>query len=208
MNANLAGKSKGGEEVDTSKQIAVMDLLVKACAHAMRVVPDVNASWMDTFVRQYTQVDINVNMSNGVNPVLRDVGRLGVSEIASRLAKWESNPDSLTAPDMAEGTFTVHNLGMFGVKSAAPIILPPQAAAVAFGSIVDTIVPNPNFNSSSNKNNNSTDSNSNSSMKEWTVAPVMTCTISCDHRVVDGAVSAQWLSALKNIVENPINLMM
>ena len=76
--------------------------------------------------------------------------------------------------------------GLFGAKAASPIVLTPQACALSLGSISDTIVP------------------SSTGDKGWEVAPVLTATLSCDHRVVDGAVGAQWLSAFKQLVENPI----
>jgi pyruvate dehydrogenase E2 component (dihydrolipoamide acetyltransferase) len=89
---------------------------------------------------------------------------------------------------LAVGTFSIHNLGIYGVKSAAPIVLPPQACALALGAIVDTVVPN--LGAKDGEDN-------------WTVAPVVVATLSCDHRVVDGAVGAQWLSAFKLLLEKP-----
>ncbi len=82
---------------------------------------------------------------------------------------------------------------MYGVKSAAPIVLTPQACALSLGAIVDTVIP-------------ATPSATND--QDWAVAPILTATLSCDHRVVDGAVGAQWLSAFKNLVENPVNLLL
>jgi pyruvate dehydrogenase E2 component (dihydrolipoamide acetyltransferase) len=189
MNQSLSPKKDAKE--DSNSGIAVLDLLIKASAQAMRAVPEVNAAWMDSFVRQYHQVDINVVSTSvdGVTsaPVLRDVHSLGLSQIAAQVSKFS---DAKTDAEEI-GTFTVHDLGMYGVRSAAPILIAPQAAAVAFGSIQDVVVPA-----------------TGSEDKSWAVAPVMVCTMVCDHRVVDGAVSAQWLSALKNIVENPVQLMM
>lgn len=82
---------------------------------------------------------------------------------------------------------------MFGVKSASPIVLAPQACALALGAIIDTVVPK--------VDGKEGDDN-------WAVAPVMVATLSCDHRVVDGAVGAQWLSALKTLVENPNSMLL
>lgn len=84
-------------------------------------------------------------------------------------------------------------LGMYGVKSAAPIVLTPQACALCLGTIIDTVVPN---------------TSTVEQQQDWIVAPVMTATLSCDHRVVDGAVAAQWLSAYKALVENPITMLL
>jgi pyruvate dehydrogenase E2 component (dihydrolipoamide acetyltransferase) len=90
------------------------------------------------------------------------------------------------------GTFTVMNLGMYGIKSCAPIIREPQACASAVGAMENQIVPND-------------DPNSEEIYKE---SVVMTATLSCDHRVVDGAVEAQWLAAFKSHVENPSTLLL
>jgi len=96
----------------------------------------------------------------------------------------------LQSDAMAVGTFSIHNLGVFGVKAASPIVLAPQACALALGAIIDTVVPDPG------------------AEKKWKVAPIMTATLSCDHRVVDGAVGAQWLAAFKALVENPITMVL
>lgn len=81
---------------------------------------------------------------------------------------------------------------MYGVKSAAPIVLTPQACALSLGAIIDTVVPDDADDAENN----------------WKVAPVMTVTLSCDHRVVDGAVGAQWLASLKSFVESPMSMLL
>jgi len=179
-----------------------MDFLIKASALAMKQVPDVNGSWMDTFVRRYEQVDINLVVGTGaglITPVVRDVGSKGLRSLSAELAALE---DSLFSDDegttikspvlIAPGTFSIHNLGIYGIKSAAPIVLPPQACALALGAVVETVVPRVGAKAGE---------------ENWTVAPMMVATLSCDHRVVDGAVAAQWLSAFKILVENPVAMM-
>jgi len=182
--------------------ITVNDLLMKAAAAAMKTVPAANASWMDSFVRVYDSVDINVVVGNGSSlyaPVIRDVGRKGLKAVSDDVATATSvveggeGSDPTTVPGFGDvGTFTLVNLGMFGVKSCAPIIREPQACALALGVIENRIVPND-------------DAESEEIYKE---SVMMTATLSCDHRVVDGAVGAQWLSAFKNHVENPITLLL
>jgi pyruvate dehydrogenase E2 component (dihydrolipoamide acetyltransferase) len=189
-------KSKDSE----NNSLSVLDFLVKAAALAVHQVPDVNASWMETFVRRYEQVDINLVMGSGSSlaaPVLRDVSSRGLSSISEEISRFENSLFSADASSflsdgtkMAPGTLSIHNLGGYGVKSAAPIILPNQACALAFGSIVETVIP------------------SKQEGKEWEVAPIMIATLSCDHRVVDGAVSAQYLAAFKQLVESPMNLLL
>lgn len=186
--------------------LGVLDFLVKAAAQAVRQVPDVNASWMETFVRRYDQVDVNLVVGSGsslATPVIRNVGEKGLLSIADEIRQFEnslfSNDQSVVdgflqdESKQAIGTLTIHNLGAYGVKAAAPIVMLPQACALAFGAIQETVVPR------------KTGENEG---KAWEIAPVMVATMSCDHRVVDGAVSAQYLSAFKQLVENPLNLLL
>eukprot|EP00428_Durinskia_dybowskii_P072290 CAMPEP_0170404978 /NCGR_PEP_ID=MMETSP0117_2-20130122/26929_1 /TAXON_ID=400756 /ORGANISM="Durinskia baltica, Strain CSIRO CS-38" /LENGTH=494 /DNA_ID=CAMNT_0010662049 /DNA_START=145 /DNA_END=1629 /DNA_ORIENTATION=+ len=198
FNAQAASMKKKGVE------LSVQDFMVKAAALAMQQVPDVNGSWMDTFVRRYDQVDINLVMGAGsfvATPVLRDVTARGLSSIATEIASFEdtlfseSGASALTenSEKMAVGTFSIHNLGMYGVKSAAPIVLTPQACALSLGAIVQTVIPA---------------SGAAAGEQDWAVAPIVTATLSCDHRVVDGAVGAQWLAAFKNLVENPVSMLL
>lgn len=178
-------------------QLGVYELLLKAAAAAMKAVPSANASWMDSVVRVYDSVDINVVVGNGdalYTPVIRDVGRRGVKALSTDLTMAVNSLDGnnqLGEEFHAMGTFTVMNLGMYGVKSCAPIIREPQACALALGTLENRIVPNTE--------------NPDLLYKQ---AVMMTATLSCDHRVVDGAVGAQWLSAFKSHVENPTTLLL
>lgn len=180
--------------------ITVNDLLLKAAAAAMKTVPSANASWMDSFVRVYDSVDINVVVGNGSSlyaPVIRDVGSRGLKAVsddfAAATAAVEDSEETPTAAGFGDvGTFTMVNVGMFGVKSCAPIIREPQACALALGVIENRIVPNDDVDSE----------------EIYKESVMMTATLSCDHRVVDGAVGAQWLSAFKNHVENPMTLLL
>lgn len=199
LRSNLNGTMKLDED---DAGITVNDLLMKAAAAAMKTVPAANASWLDSFVRVYDSVDINVVVGNGSSlyaPVIRDVGRKGLKSVsddvaaATSVVEGEEGSDPTTVPGFGDvGTFTMVNLGMFGVKSCAPIIREPQACALALGVIENRIVPND-------------DAESEEIYKE---SVMMTATLSCDHRVVDGAVGAQWLSAFKNHVENPVTLLL
>ena len=200
LRSSLNGTMKLGEE---DSGITVNDLLMKAAAAAMKTVPAANASWMDSFVRVYDSVDINVVVGNGSSlyaPVIRDVGRKGLKAVSDEAATaasvvegGEEAADPTTVPGFGDvGTFTMVNLGMFGVKSAAPIIREPQACALALGVIENRIVPNDDVESE----------------EIYKESVMLTATLSCDHRVVDGAVGAQWLSAFKNHVENPVTLLL
>lgn len=186
----LAFRASLNKGLDEGKGVGVMDLLLKAAALSMRQVPELNSSWMEGFVRRYQQVDVNVFMGSGENlraPLIRDVGSKSLGVLSAELVDGSSTPG-----EMLPGTFSVHNLGMFGVKSFAPIILAPQAGALALGSIEDVVVP----------------AEEGRSDQEWKVTQAMTVTLSCDHRVVDGAVGAAWLSVFKNYAENPATLLL
>jgi pyruvate dehydrogenase E2 component (dihydrolipoamide acetyltransferase) len=182
---------------DAANQIGVYELLLKATAAAMKAVPSANAAWMDSVVRVYDSVDINVVVGNGdslYTPVIADVGGRGVKALSSDLKAAEAvlegvNEGELTPNFLTMGTITVMNLGMYGIKSCAPIIREPQSCALAFGVIENRIVP----------------SGDESLYKE---SVMMTATMSFDHRVVDGAVGAQWLAAFKSHVENPTTLLL
>jgi pyruvate dehydrogenase E2 component (dihydrolipoamide acetyltransferase) len=199
LNASLASNNKKTPSNDDYYScVSVLDILLKAASRAMKIVPEVNASWMDSFVRQYDQVDLNVVIYAGHtshSPVLRDVGNKGLLQIALELASHEealATGASLGSTEI--GTFSVHNLGVFGLRSASPVLVSPQAAALAFGAITESIVPRVN--------------NSNPDEANWQVAPVLVATLVCDHRVVDGALSAQWLKAFKELVEHPEQLIL
>lgn len=186
----LSMKDSFGESIEVSLQ----DILIKAAAKAMEKVPAVNAAWMDSYVRQYEQVDVNLIVGEGSSlraPVLRDVGAKGLSRISEEVRRAHENEAASTI--FEAGTFTIHNLGLYGVQSAAAIVLPPQACALSIGAVVDTVVP---------------DSAAQEGEDSWKVSPILVCTLSCDHRVIDGAVGAGWLKAFKEYVENPLTLLL
>lgn len=186
----LAFRASLNKSVEQSKGVSVMDLLLKAAALAMKQVPEVNSSWTEGFVRRYHQVDINVFMGSGENlqaPLIRDVANKSLGTLSAELAAA-----SETSGDIVAGTFSVHNLGIFGVKSFSPIILAPQAGALALGAVQDVVVP----------------AEKGTSEQDWRLTQAMTVTLSCDHRVVDGAVGAAWLSVFKTYAENPATLLL
>jgi pyruvate dehydrogenase E2 component (dihydrolipoamide acetyltransferase) len=182
---------------DEDDKIGVYELLLKAAAVATKAVPSANAAWMDSVVRVYSSIDINVVVGNGdalYTPVIADVGGRGVKALAADLKAavqvLEEGGEELSPNFMSMGTMTVMNLGMYGIKSCAPIIREPQACALAFGVIENRIVP------------------SDKEDELYRESVMMTATMSFDHRVVDGAVGAQWLAAFKSHVENPSTLLL
>lgn len=195
LNKALGNNASSGSK----SSITLNDLLIKATAVSMKSCPSANASWLGHAVRVYDSVDVNLVMGNGDSlyaPVIRNVGARGLvsisDEIATALAQIQEKTVSSEAFS-AMGTVTVMNLGMYGIKSCAPIIRQPQAVALALGAAENRIVPND-------------DEKEGAEMYKTSV--MLTATLSCDHRVVDGAVGAQWLSAFKAAVENPATLLL
>jgi len=181
------------------KPLGVYELLIKAAAISMKTVPAVNGSWLDSVVRVYDSVDMNVVVGSGdslFTPIISDCASKGLKNISEDLNNAVSalEPEGEDSPTFlgGVGTFTIMNLGMYGIKSCAPIIREPQSCALAIGSLENRIVPNDDPDSENIYNE----------------SVVFTATLSCDHRVVDGAVGAQWLAAFKSHVENPTTLLL
>lgn len=185
--------------------ITLDDLLLKATACAMKSCPDANASWQGDSVRQYHSVDINYVLGNGRTmyaPRIASVEKRGLGSISQEIAGHlaaitpaEEGGDAATGEGSVNnevGTVTVMNLGMYGVKSCAPIIREPQAVALALGAAENRMVPKEVDVPGGEDGGDNYD-----------VRVMLTATLSCDHRVVDGAVGAQWLSSFKAAVENP-----
>lgn len=187
-----------------STGITLDDLLLKATACAMKSCPDANASWQGESVRQYHSVDINYVVGNGQTmyaPLIAGVDKRGLGSISEEIADCLAKVTPVDGADDVlndavlgneVGTVTVMNLGMYGVKSCAPIIREPQAVALALGAAENRMVP---------KEMNVMDEEEGGD--NYDVKVMLTATLSCDHRVVDGAVGAQWLSSFKAAVENP-----
>ncbi|CAN6931853.1 unnamed protein product [Brassica oleracea] len=183
------------QEASGGKRISVNDLVVKAAALALRKVPQCNSSWTDDYIRQFKNVNINVAVQteNGLYvPVVKDADKKGLSTIGEevRLLAQKAKENSLKPEDYEGGTFTVSNLGgPFGIKQFCAVVNPPQAAILAVGSAEKRVVPG-----------NGPD--------EFNFASYMPVTLSCDHRVVDGAIGAEWLKAFKGYIENPESMLL
>jgi pyruvate dehydrogenase E2 component (dihydrolipoamide acetyltransferase) len=171
-------------------KVSFNDLLVRASALALRAVPEVNASWVDGQVIVHDRADISIAVAieDGlVTPVLRDVDRLSVRVVA-RLAKdliARARARKLRPEEMQGGVFSVSNLGMFQVDRFAAVINPPESMILAVGSTREVPV-----------------------VKGGAIVPGKRCavTLSCDHRVVDGAMGARFLQSLRALVERPLTI--
>jgi pyruvate dehydrogenase E2 component (dihydrolipoamide acetyltransferase) len=171
--------------------ITYTDLLVKAVAMTLRAHPRLNASWRAGTI--VAQGDINVGVAVAVEdglvvPVIHRADRLSLAEITQRREEIVARAQAgkVRPDDIASATFTISNLGMYGIDAFNAIISAPQAAILAVGRIADRVVPVHGAPS---------------------VQPMMTLSLSCDHRVVDGARGAQFLGALAELIEEPLALL-
>jgi len=178
-----------------SLKLSINDFIIKAASLACVKVPEANSAWMDTVIREFSSVDINVAVSTDkglITPIVFGTERKGLAAI-SREVKYlaaRAREGKLQPHEFQGGTFTISNLGMFGVKNFSAIINPPQACILAVGTSEKRLVP---------------DEASETGFKE---AEFMSVTLSCDHRVVDGAVGAQWLAKFKQLLEKPYTMLL
>jgi pyruvate dehydrogenase E2 component (dihydrolipoamide acetyltransferase) len=173
-------------------RISVNDFVVRAAALALRQVPAANASWSDDAILLWERVDISVAVAleDGlITPIVKAADQKGLAQIAAEtkdLAERARN-GKLKLEEFQGGTFSISNLGMYGIRDFAAVINPPHGCILAVGAGE----PRPVVRDG-----------------ELTVATVMTCTLSCDHRVVDGAVGAQFLAAFKRLIEDPLTMLL
>jgi pyruvate dehydrogenase E2 component (dihydrolipoamide acetyltransferase) len=177
-------------ELDPENKVSINDFVIKVAAVALMQHPAVNSSFQEKTVRYYERADIGVAVAleNGlITPVVRganakSVGQISreVKELAERARNRKLAPDEYTG-----ATFSVSNLGMFGITEFTALINPPEACILAVGAMTTTPVVRDG---------------------EVTVRQLMRVTLSCDHRVVDGATGAKFLQTLKKILENPLYL--
>jgi pyruvate dehydrogenase E2 component (dihydrolipoamide acetyltransferase) len=170
--------------------VSITDLLVRATAAALQGHSRVNASWAGGSIRLSEEVNVGIAVAveDGlVVPVIHGADRIGLEGIVARRADVvaRAREGSLRPEDVERGTFTVSNLGMYGVDAFNAVVNGPQAAILAVGRIVERVVAADGM---------------------PVVRPMMTVTLSCDHRVVDGARAAGFLDALATLIEEPAGL--
>jgi pyruvate dehydrogenase E2 component (dihydrolipoamide acetyltransferase) len=169
-------------------KISVNDMIIKAAATALMRVPEVNASWEGTQTRRFHHADISVAVAiegGLITPIIRHADEKGLKAISSEVAALakKAHDGKLAPEEYTGGSFTISNLGMFGVTSFTAVINPPQAAILAIGAGEERAVV---------RNG------------QLAVATMMTATLSSDHRVIDGATAARFMKVFKDIVENPV----
>ncbi|MGO1391844.1 pyruvate dehydrogenase complex dihydrolipoamide acetyltransferase [Agrococcus casei] len=173
-------------------KISVNDFVIKAVAASLQDVPEANSIWTDDAVRKFSGVDISVAVSvpgGLVTPVLRSVHSKSLSTISVEMKDYalRAREGSLKQDELVGGSFSVSNLGMYGTREFSAIINPPQSGILAVGAASRRAVVNDEG--------------------ELGVATVMTVTLSADHRVLDGALAAEWLAAFVIRVERPVGLL-
>jgi pyruvate dehydrogenase E2 component (dihydrolipoamide acetyltransferase) len=171
-------------------KISVNDFVIKASAKALKKVPEANSSWNDNGIMQYNNIDISVAVAiegGLVTPIIHNADQKTIIQISDEmkmLAK-KAKDGKLAPHEFQGGGFSISNLGMYGISNFNAIINPPQSCILAVGAGIDkAVIIN----------------------GEISISKIMTVTLSCDHRVVDGAVGAKLLNAFKDYIENPLSL--
>jgi len=185
IRATLNAKAEG-------YKISVNDFVIRAAALALRQVPAANASWSDDAILLWERVDIAVAVAldDGlITPIIKGADQKGLAQIAqeSKDLAERARAGKLKLEEFQGGTFSISNLGMYGIREFAAVINPPQGGILAVGTGEQRPVVRDG---------------------QLAVATVMTCTLSADHRVVDGAVGAQFLGAFKKLIEDPLTMLL
>ncbi|EMO53781.1 dihydrolipoamide acetyltransferase family protein [Leptospira noguchii] len=172
-------------------KISLNDLIIKACSLSLKDVPEVNSSWREDHILEHGRIDIGVAVSiegGLITPYIRNTDQKSVSEISLEIKELASRARErkLKPGEYTDGTFTVSNLGMFGISSFTAVINEPEAAILAVGALVKKPV-----------------------LKEGNIVAgkTLSVTLSCDHRVVDGATGARFLSSFREYTERPLRLL-
>jgi pyruvate dehydrogenase E2 component (dihydrolipoamide acetyltransferase) len=182
------------QEINAKREkdkISVNDFVIKASALALKQVPAANASWTETAVRLYQAADVSVAVATPgglITPIIRSADTKTLSAISAEMKDLaaRARENKLKPEEYQGGTFSVSNLGMFGIREFAAVINPPQGAILAVGAGEQRPIVKDNA---------------------LAIATMMSCTLSVDHRVVDGAIGAEFLAAFKKLVEDPLSML-
>ena len=189
MSETIAFRKQCNTIPDT--KISFNDIIIKACAVALRNNPSVNSQWFDDRIRynNFVNIGVAVGVDDGlIVPVLKNADKMSIAEISSSVKELAGlGRDKKLTPEMMQGsTFTISNLGMFGIESFTSIINPPNSVILSVGAIVQKPVVKEG---------------------EIVVGNTMKLTLACDHRVVDGLTGSKFLQALKPLIENPLSML-
>jgi pyruvate dehydrogenase E2 component (dihydrolipoamide acetyltransferase) len=192
IDALLKARKQMNESQEGVLKLSVNDFVIKACGMALKRVPEANASWIEDQIYQYKSADVAVAVAiegGLITPVIRQAEQKGLAEISMEMKELavRAREGKLKPQEFQGGTFSLSNLGMYGIKDFSAIINPPQGCILAVGVGEERPVVKRGL---------------------LTVATLMTCTLSVDHRVVDGAVGANFLKAFKEFIENPVMMIL
>ncbi|MBT5662309.1 MAG: 2-oxo acid dehydrogenase subunit E2 [Alphaproteobacteria bacterium] len=170
---------------DTSEKISVNDLIIKCVATTLKKHPEININWSDNAILQFENADISVAVATEaglITPIIKNAGNISVQEISSEMRRLSdlAHNNKLMPSDYQGGTFSISNLGMLGIKDFTAVINPPQCAILAVGGL-QTKVSEDEGNAVFSK--------------------IISVTMSCDHRAIDGAVGARFLQTLSEVVK-------
>lgn len=192
IDALLKAREQINARANGAYKLSVNDFIIKACALTLSHVPAANSSWIDDQVYQYESADVAVAVAiegGLITPVIRKAETKGLVEISTEMKELavRAREGKLKPQEFQGGTFSLSNMGMYGVKEFSAIINPPQACILAIGMGEERPVVRDGL---------------------LTSATMMTCTLSVDHRVVDGAVGAQFMKVFKDLIENPVMMIL
>lgn len=194
IECNIDKLLKLREEINaeyTENKISINDMIIKAVAMALTENPEANASWTEEAILQYNNVDISVAVAiDGglITPIIRNADQKPITSISKEMKELakRARENALKPEEFQGGGFSISNLGMYGIKNFQAIVNPPQVCIMAVGaSNKRAVVIN----------------------DQLSIATIMDISISCDHRVVDGAVGAKFLSSFKKYIEHPIKML-
>jgi pyruvate dehydrogenase E2 component (dihydrolipoamide acetyltransferase) len=185
-------KARADVNAQVESKVSVNDFVIKAVALALKKVPAVNASWSEEAVLRWNSVDVSVAVAleDGlITPIIRNADQKGLAQISAEMKDLatRARANKLKLEEFQGGTFSISNLVMFGVSEFTAVINPPQSCILAVAAGEQRAVV---------KNG------------QLAIATVMSCTISCDHRVVDGATAAQFMGAFRKYIEAPVTMLL
>ncbi|MFZ8865024.1 MAG: pyruvate dehydrogenase complex dihydrolipoamide acetyltransferase [Rickettsiales bacterium] len=192
LRVQLNSAAPQDESGNKAYRISVNDIVIKAAAMSLKKVPAANASWSDEAILQYNNIDISVAVAieDGlITPIIHNADQKSILTISAEMKQLAAKAKAgvLKPEEFQGGGFSISNLGMYGIKQFNAIVNPPQSAILAVGSGEKRVIVEND---------------------EFKAVDVMTVSLSCDHRVVDGAVGAELLASFKYYIENPALLLL
>ncbi|WP_185864964.1 dihydrolipoamide acetyltransferase family protein [Blattabacterium cuenoti] len=187
-------RKKFNKKLSIEERISFNDILIKIAAQSLKINPEMNVSWTDEYILSHKEINIGfaVAIENGlIVPVIRNADKKSILEISKEIKEKiiRSQSKKIDLEELEYSTFTVSNLGMYGIDSFTSIINTPNSSILSIGSIRKRPIVN----------------NSNNQIE---IGNVMKITLSCDHRIIDGALASNYIKSFKEYIENPITILL